>query len=67
MIALIKRNPLISYFVLAYLISWTIWSPFVASAQGLADWKAPGLLYYVGSFGPLISALIVTALTEGGV
>jgi len=67
MIALIKRNPLISYFVLAYLISWTIWSPFVASAQGWADWKAPGLLYYVGSFGPLISALIVTALTEGGV
>ena len=67
MSALIKRNPLISYFILAYLISWTIWLPFVASAQEWADWDVPGLLYYFGPYGPLLSALIVTALTEGWV
>lgn len=65
MIALIKRNPLVSYFVITYLISWTIWSPIVASAQGWAGWDVPYALYYFGSFGPLLSALMITALTEG--
>lgn len=67
MFTLLKRNPLVSYFILAYLISWTIWSPFVASAQGWADWDVPGALYYIGPYGHLLSAFIVTALTEGGV
>lgn len=67
MFNLIKRKPLVSYFVITYLISWTIWSPIVASAQGWADWDVPYALYYLGSFGPLLSALIVTGLTEGGV
>lgn len=66
MIALIKRNPVVSYFAITYLISWTIWSPIVASARGWVDWDVPYALYYFGSFGPLLSALIVTALTEGG-
>ena len=33
-------------------------------AQGWISWDVPHALYYVGSFGPLIAALIVTALTE---
>jgi len=66
MIALVKRNPIVSYFVITYFISWTIWSPIVASAQGWVEWDAPYALYYFGSFGPLLSALIVTVLTEGG-
>jgi membrane protease YdiL (CAAX protease family) len=66
MSALVKQNPLVFYFVITYLISWTIWSPIVASAQGWVNWNVPYALYYFGSFGPLLSALIVTALTEGG-
>jgi membrane protease YdiL (CAAX protease family) len=66
MAILIKRHTLLAYFVLTYAISWTIWAPIVASAQGWADWNVPYALYYFGSFGPLLSALIVTALTEGG-
>lgn len=61
----LKQYPLVSYFAITYLISWTIWSPIVASAQGWADWDVPYALYYFGSFGPAISAFIVTALTEG--
>jgi len=64
---LINRNPLASYFVLTYAISWTIWAPIVASAQGWARWDVPYALYYFGSFGPMIAALIVTVLTEGRV
>jgi len=66
MFKLVKHYPLVSYFVITYLISWTIWSPIVASARGWVDWNVPYALYYFGSFGPLLSALIVTALTEGG-
>jgi membrane protease YdiL (CAAX protease family) len=66
MFNLIKRNPLVSYFVITYFISWTIWSPIVASEQGWMDWNVPYALYYFGSFGPAVAALLVTALTEGG-
>ncbi len=66
MFKLVKHYPLVSYFVITYLISWTIWSPIVASARGWVDWNVPYALYYFGSFGPLLSAVIVTALTEGG-
>ena len=62
----VKQNPLPAYFIITYAISWTIWSPIVASARGWVDWDVPYALYYFGSFGPLLSALIVTALTEGG-
>lgn len=52
---LVKRNPL---------ISWGVWSPIVASAQGWVNWDVPYALYYFGSFGPAISAFILTALIE---
>ena len=61
----LKRHSIVAYFVLAYAITWTIWLPIVASAQGWVQWNVPYMLYYFGSFGPLIAALIVTALTEG--
>jgi membrane protease YdiL (CAAX protease family) len=62
-----KRSPLVSYFILTYIISWTIWSPVVASAQGWVTWNVPYMLYYLGSFGPLISAMLITARTDGRV
>lgn len=61
----LKQHALVAYFLITYAISWTIWSPIVASAQGWVNWNVPFGLYYFGSFGPLLSALIVTALTEG--
>jgi len=62
----VRRNPVAAYFVITYLISWTIWSPIVASERGWVDWDVPYALYYFGSAGPMLSALIVTALTQGG-
>ncbi|HEX6268885.1 MAG TPA: CPBP family intramembrane glutamic endopeptidase [Anaerolineales bacterium] len=62
----IKRHSLVLYFILTYAITWTIWSPIIASSQGWVSWNVPYALYYFGSFGPLIAALIVTARTEGG-
>jgi len=60
-----KRHPIVLYFVLTYAISWTIWAPIVASTKGWVNWQVPFSLYYLGSFGPMLAALIVVALTEG--
>jgi len=65
MFNLVRRNPLVTFFILAYFFSWTIWSPLVALAQGWVDWDLPFGLYYLGPYGPLLSALIVTAITKG--
>jgi uncharacterized protein len=61
----IKRNSIALYFILAYTITWAIWAPIVASAQDWVKWSVPFALYYLGSFGPMLAAIIVTALTEG--
>lgn len=61
-----ERHSLVLYFIITYAISWAIWSPIVLTAQGLVKWKVPFVVYYLGSFGPMISALIMTAMTSGG-
>lgn len=65
MLSWIKQHSLIGYFILTYVITWSIWSPIVAVSQGWTDWNVPYALYYLGSFGPTVSAFVMTALTEG--
>jgi membrane protease YdiL (CAAX protease family) len=60
-----KRNPLVPYFTLAMLISWLIELPLIAVRQGWVDWDIPFSIHYLASFGPMLAALIVTALTSG--
>lgn len=54
-----KQYPLISFFVLAYLITWSLQFPAVM----LPDW--PDLITFLGSFGPVVAALIVAGLIGG--
>jgi membrane protease YdiL (CAAX protease family) len=74
--ALVRRFPLVSFFALAYGISWFCWLPYLLSTDGLGlepgltlpsllgDSQLVGVL--PGAYaGPLGSALIVTALTGG--
>jgi hypothetical protein len=51
----VRRYPLITFFVLAYLFSWWPWPLY---ALGLA----PG---YIIGFGPFLAELVVLALTRG--
>ena len=68
----IRRYPLISYFAIAYAGSWVVWALFVLSLEGsgLLLFHAPAsfmVLVGIGTFsGPTVSALVVTAATEGG-
>ena len=65
MSTLIKRHPLVSYFALAMIISWLIELPLIAMRQGWVDWDIPFSIHYLTSFGPMLAALIVTALASG--
>jgi hypothetical protein len=65
------RHPLVSYFVIAFAISWLTEATFVLSqdGSGLLPFKAPmSFMATVGiatSAGPAISAFVVTAIVEG--
>ncbi|UCH59643.1 MAG: CPBP family intramembrane metalloprotease [Anaerolineales bacterium] len=61
----IKRNSLVLYFILAYAISWSLMIPVALVAQGLVKWQVPYALYYLASFGPMVAALLITAIAEG--
>lgn len=67
----IQRHPLVSFFVLANALSWSAWTPYILSNNGLGVWdytfalgQLTGML--PGAYlGPITSALIVTAVTGG--
>ena len=56
-VAAIRRHPLGAFYIIAFLLSWAYWVP---DALAGGKWShAPGLL------GPMISAIVVTAVTKG--
>ena len=63
--AWVKKHSLILYFILAYAVTWSFHIPLVLSRRGLIETQIPMYIHYLGAFGPMIAALIVTALTEG--
>jgi uncharacterized protein len=71
---LLARYPLSFFFLMAFAFTWIAWSPWVLSEDGLGllpyqlGDTASGLLNTAAIFlGPTISALIMTATTEGRV
>jgi membrane protease YdiL (CAAX protease family) len=72
MIALVRRRPLAAFFVLAYLGSWALWSPWWLSRSGVGvlpfelPFVAVAGVNQLGLFaGPFASALLVTRVVEG--
>jgi CAAX protease family protein len=61
---LMRSHPIAAYFVLACLISWTIWLPLVTQSRGAS---APSLRYqhFFGAIGPSAAALIIAAISMG--
>lgn len=56
---------LITYFFLAYLISWLIWFPLYAPAFGFNGLPVFPFQHGVGGFGPLLAAFITTGIYKG--
>ncbi|HAW51348.1 MAG TPA: hypothetical protein DCX54_03310 [Flavobacteriales bacterium] len=65
MLNLIKRKPLVIYFILTYVISWAFEIPLALSKQGLVKGNIPFAIHYLASFGPLVSAFIVVNQLDG--
>jgi membrane protease YdiL (CAAX protease family) len=73
--ALLRRAPLVSFFVLALALSWLAWTPYILSHNGVGAWDFtfPGgdlgsqlLGVLPGAYlGPIASALTVTVACEG--
>ena len=61
----IRRNALLSYFLITFAFSWTIYFTLVAMQYGWMDLRLPRWIHYLASFGPAIAALTVTAVTSG--
>jgi len=68
-ISILRRNPLVSFFILSYLISWILWIPlfyghfkfgWTSWEEGM--WAPRTFLGYLGALGPAISAIIMTYL-----
>ncbi|HEX6384511.1 MAG TPA: type II CAAX endopeptidase family protein [Anaerolineae bacterium] len=60
-----RRHTLVAYFVLAYAITWAFEIPLAAMRQGSTQFSVPFAIHYLGAFGPMLAALIVTQMTEG--
>jgi membrane protease YdiL (CAAX protease family) len=73
--SLLARRPLLAYFILAYALTWMLLLPFVLSQGGgvgviLLTTPADGsglayLLVFVGTLGPTLAAVIVSAANQG--
>jgi membrane protease YdiL (CAAX protease family) len=74
-LAPVRRHPLLSFFVLANLMSWLAWVPYILSRNGIGIWSyrfpdtlgASQLLGVLpGAYlGPIAAALFVTAVADG--
>ena len=62
---LVKRHPVVTYYILTLAISWLIELPLIVQVQGWADLHLPLALHYLASFGPMLAAVLVT-WTSGG-
>jgi uncharacterized protein len=68
---LLTRHPLLSFFALAYALTWLAWSPWYLSESGvgLLTFDGEGMSAYLNSvaliLGPTLSAFIMTGATEG--
>lgn len=60
-----KRYPTLSYFLLAFLISWGILLPEVAAERGWLSTHLPPPLLVLAGFGPALAALLVAFASQG--
>ncbi|MBQ0827238.1 CPBP family intramembrane glutamic endopeptidase [Streptomyces tagetis] len=73
--AVLRRRPLASFFIMAFALSWAAWTPYILSGNGLGVWAFTFPGGQIGSqllgvlpgayLGPIVSALLVTAVCEG--
>lgn len=56
---------LVTYFILAYAISWSVGIPLALGEQGIIPKLFPLWAHYFVAYGPMLSALILTWFNQG--
>lgn len=65
MLEWVRRHSLTAYFLLAFLITWILISPLVLSGQHILRIELSPHWHFLGAFGPIGAAIIVTAIASG--
>lgn len=60
-----ERHPVATYAVLTYAFSWSVFIPFALKKHGIIQFPLSFSWYYCAAYGPLLGAIITTALVEG--
>ncbi len=61
----LQRYALLSFFVLAFALTWAYWIPQALSSRDLLQASVPEFLAIVAGYGPALAALIVTWFVSG--
>lgn len=61
----VEQSSLPHFFLLAFLFSWAVEVPLALKAQGLLQLPIPFALHYLAAYGPMASALFLTARIDG--
>lgn len=61
----LKRYPLLSYFVLAYALTWAIEVPMLLNVRGVISLHLPAWLEALAAFGPALAAVLVLGFWQG--
>lgn len=64
-LSLLRRAPLIAYFLLTYLITWAFLLPLALSTVGAWPIRLPPVWHALGALGPLTAAFMVTRANGG--
>ncbi|MFC4062756.1 CPBP family intramembrane glutamic endopeptidase [Planomonospora corallina] len=64
-VRVMRARPVISFTVMAYLLSWGVWLPLLAARQGCGAVHAPQWLHLAGSLGPLVAGVVMSAVVGG--
>ena len=64
---MIKKHPLASFYILAFLFSWIGWAPHVAGSRGIAPFTHPAfmLTLLLAGGGPALAAMAISYVTGG--
>jgi len=64
---LLKKYPIVSFYILAFAISWLGWAPQVMASRGVSFFQNPylQLLLILPALGPMLAAVIVTRILKG--
>jgi membrane protease YdiL (CAAX protease family) len=60
----VGRHPVVSFFIAAYAISWSIAVPLALQAHGLSAARLPWFLHYLTAFGPALAAFAIARLVR---